>query len=238
MDIRHPKSLASRYQLMASVVSLPGVFGLSMLLAGDGTGAAIGSSTAELETGHCLTNAQGDSAEADYRRAMAEYRLPDVTLTAANGTPVRAVDALAAGRPVMLNFIFTSCNTICPILSATFAQVQAQLGPEAAQLRFVSISIDPEQDTPATLATYARRYGADGNWQFLTGDREDIITLQRAFDAYRGNKMSHQPLTFMRPRAGAAWLRIEGFPRAADLVREYRALISGQAATHTPADDA
>jgi protein SCO1/2 len=89
----------------------------------------------------------------------------------------------------------------------------------------VSISIDPEYDTPARLQNYAKRYKAGPEWQFLTGDLDTIMAVQQAFDAYRGDKMSHEPLTFLRASPRGPWVRIEGFASASELVREYRELM-------------
>ena len=122
--------------------------------------------------------------------------------------------------------IFTTCTTICPVLSASFAQTQKALGPDARDVQMVSISIDPEYDTPAKLREYAKRFKAQERWTFYTGDLVDVVAVQKAFDVYRGDKMNHPPVTFLRTEADAPWVRFEGFASAGDLVREYRALAS------------
>jgi len=177
-----------------------------------------------IESPHCVDTTSQQDTNTTYPRALMEYSIPDLYLTNLDNQLIPAKQALDRDGPVMLNFIFTTCSTICPILSATFSQVRTLLGDEAAPIRFISISIDPEHDTPSTLRAYAKKYHADSNWQFFTGELENIVTLQRAFDAYRGNKMSHRPVTFIRTDSHKPWLRIEGFPKAQDLVREYRTL--------------
>ncbi|NTV96130.1 MAG: SCO family protein [Thiobacillus sp.] len=159
-----------------------------------------------------------------YVSSQAKYGVPNVTLVDTSGASVPLRKLLDEDRPVMLNFIFTSCGAICPVMSATFAKVQAALGPEADRLRMVSISIDPEYDTPAVLKAYADKYGAGAQWRMLTGSLDSSIKVQRAFDVYRGNKMNHTPLTFLRAKPGQPWLRLEGFASASDLVAEYRRL--------------
>jgi protein SCO1 len=160
-----------------------------------------------------------------YVRTQASYSIPDVKLVDADGAAVSLRSKLAAeDRPVILNFIFTSCTAVCPVMSATFAQVQASLGPEREAVRMVSISIDPEQDTPVALKAYAGKFGAQRQWQMLTGSLDDSIAVQRAFDVYRGDKMNHQPVTFLRAGAGKPWVRLDGFASAADIVHEYRRL--------------
>lgn len=163
-------------------------------------------------------------AEADgYVRTLADYAVPDVKLVDADGAGVPLRSALAeADKPVILNFIFTSCGAICPVMSATFSQLQDALGPARDAVRMVSISIDPEEDTPAALKAYAGKYGAGPQWQMLTGRLADSIAVQRAFGVYRGDKMNHQPATFLRAGRGQPWVRLDGFASAADILREVR----------------
>jgi protein SCO1/2 len=159
-----------------------------------------------------------------YVRKAQEYQVPDVMLTDQDGRKVSLRAMLGGQEPVMLNFIFTTCTTICPVLSASFTQTQKTLGLDASNVRMISISIDPEHDTPAKLQEYAQRFQARAGWTFLTGDRNDIVVVLKAFDAYRRDKMNHIPLTFMRAAPQADWIRMEGFASAGDLVREFQAL--------------
>jgi protein SCO1/2 len=126
----------------------------------------------------------------------------------------------------MLNFVFTSCATICPVTTKVLSEVPARLGLAGRQLRLVSISIDPEADTPLQLKAYARSFQAGERWKFLTGSVQDIKAVQLAFDSYRGDKMNHEPVTLMRQRAAKEWIRIDGFASPNELVREYRKVSS------------
>ena len=154
-------------------------------------------------------------------RTVSAYDVPGVTLTGVNGEKVSLRSELDKG-PVMVNFIFTSCTTICPAMSATFSEVQGRLAKDGTNAHLVSISVDPEHDTPERLKGYASRFKARPGWQLLTGSMSDSIAVQRAFDAYRGDKMNHMPLTLLRASPKSPWVRIEGFANASDLVQEYR----------------
>jgi protein SCO1/2 len=132
------------------------------------------------------------------------------------------------GRPVVLNFIFTTCTSICPLMSATFAQFDERLGPDARKVHLMSISIDPEHDTPARLLDYAKRFHAGSEWQHYTGTLDASVATQRAFDVYRGGKMSHSLVTLMRAAPGKPWLRIEGWVTPDDLVHDYRELVAAR----------
>jgi protein SCO1 len=160
-----------------------------------------------------------------YTRSVASYKTPDVKLVDANEKEVSLHDSLEGSEPVMLNFIFTTCSTICPVMSATFSQVQAKLGSKR-KIRIISISIDPEHDTPSKLKEYAKRFEAGPQWSMLTGSIENSIAVQRAFEIYRGDKMNHEPVTFMRKGPQQPWVRINGFISADDLLREYDKIAS------------
>ncbi len=160
-------------------------------------------------------------AKPRYNRTVEKYEIPDVTLINQNGKNVSLVEYLDTEKPVILEFIFATCTTICPILSIGFTNLQKQLGPEAANVRLVSISIDPEYDTPEVMKTYLQRYEAQPGWDFLTGSISDINKSMRAFDAYVSDKMGHRPLIFLRSPKEKTWVRIDGLMSGKELKSEY-----------------
>jgi protein SCO1/2 len=125
----------------------------------------------------------------DVKIAMASYDVPDVQLVDENGSPVRIRELLSTDRPLAVNFIFTSCTTICPVMTATMLQLQGQLADDAVTPKYVSISIDPDFDSAEVMKSYAAKYGAD--WTFLTGTPNDVMRVLQSFDAYRGSKIKH-----------------------------------------------
>ncbi len=155
-------------------------------------------------------------------RVVAAYTLPDVKLVRADGKTVSLLEELNDGRPVVLNFIFTTCTTICPLMSQTFARLETLLGPDRDKVHLVSITIDPEEDTPARLAAYARSMHAGPEWQYYTGTVQAIKTTELAFGLNIGNKMTHTPLTLLRIAPDKPWIRINGFATADDLLWEIR----------------
>lgn len=159
-----------------------------------------------------------------YKRSEHEYPLGDFELVDMRGQKTTFKEAVSCGKPVMVNFIFTTCTTICPVMSAIFAQVQNELGTESDKVCMVSISIDPGHDTPDRLLTYAERFNAGPQWTFFTGSEKDIIAVQKSVDVYRGNKMNHEPTTLLRRAEGGPWLRVDGIASASDIVHEYRQL--------------
>ena len=164
-----------------------------------------------------------DAGEPKYRRTIERYDVPAVTLVNQDGRKVdlRAL-LLESDKSVLVDFIYGTCTTICPILSVGFSNFQKRLGEESAGVRLVSISIDPDHDTPEIMKEYLERYESRPGWDFLTGKREDIVAVMRAFDAYVPNKMSHYPLTILRAPDADHWVRIYGLLGTTDLMAEYR----------------
>lgn len=155
-----------------------------------------------------------------FTRAEQQYRIPNLKLLRDDGVSVTTASLFDTQRPVIVSFIFTSCTAICPVLTSTLTQVRKHLGADADRVRIVSVSIDPEYDTPARLSAYAKQHQASGDWRFFTGNPAAIVALQKAFDAYRGDKNNHVPLAFIRPAAKTHWVRLEGFTGAEVLANE------------------
>ncbi|KVR29077.1 hypothetical protein WK13_02365 [Burkholderia ubonensis] len=158
--------------------------------------------------------------------SMADYALPPVELVRDDGKTVSLVDELNDGRPVILTFIYTSCTTICPMISQTLERLQGELGSDRDKVHIVSISIDPEEDTPARLRAYAARFDAGPEWQHYTGTVDASIAAQRAFNVYRGDKMNHAPVAFLRAAPGRQWMRIDGFATPSELLAAYRDVVA------------
>lgn len=174
---------------------------------------------------HAAMAARGPSG---FTVSRADYPIPDASLRDQDGRPTTIAEALGHDGPVLLNFIFTSCSTICPIMSATFGEVQDDIAAVEPGYRMVSVSIDPEYDTPRRLREYAGLQHAGENWQFLTGDTAEIRKVIAAFDAiYRAdNKMYHLPYTYMRRGPSEPWVRIDGLLSGDELVTEYRRVVA------------
>lgn len=162
------------------------------------------------------------AAEPKYRRTVERYEIPDVVLVNQNGSKVRLRQLVLSNKPVIVDFIYGTCTTICPILSASFTNLQKKLGPDVNKVHLVSVSIDPENDTPKVMKEYLARYRAKPGWDFLTGSREDINRVMRAFDAYIPDKMSHFPLNLMRSPKDGTWVRLNGLMSTADFLKEFQ----------------
>ena len=102
------------------------------------------------------------------------WALPSFSLTDQHGQTVTLADL--RGKVWAADFIYTTCPGPCPMLSARMQSIQKKLG-DVPDVRLISISTDPEKDTPEVLAAYAKRFNAGPNWSFLTGDKQQITDL-------------------------------------------------------------
>ena len=124
-----------------------------------------------------LAAALPQSAEAQDRR-WGEGYFPNLPVVTQDGKTLRFYDDLLKGKIVVINFIYTSCQDICPIATARLAQVEEKLGEQMGRdFFFISMTVDPERDTPARLKEYADAFGAGPGWFFLTGKPEDIRAI-------------------------------------------------------------
>ena len=167
-------------------------------------------------------------AERVIKRSVSTLTVPRVALVRSDGTSVDFKRELRDNRPVFLNFVYTTCTTVCPVMSQVFAGLQELLGTDRDKVLLMSVSIDPEYDTPSRLKSYAQVYRAGEQWQFLTGDLDDMVAVQKAFGVYRGSKMNHEPTILLRTAEDAPWVRLDGLASAADVTREYRSLLAAR----------
>ena len=91
----------------------------------------------------------------------------------------------------------------------------------------VSVTIDPDNDTPEQLQRFSKPFQIRPGWQFFTGRFDDLLRVQRHFDVYRGSKVAHPPVVLLRKNARSAWMRVEGVASAADLMLALHTLPAG-----------
>jgi protein SCO1/2 len=134
------------------------------------------------------------------------HTIPDVTLVNQQGEPVKLYSDLMGNGVVVVNFIFTTCTTICPPMGAVFGQLQKLLHDRGhSGVRLISISIDPVTDTPDKLLAWGETFHAGPNWSLLTGDKADIDKVRRAFHSYTADKSSHSSVAFIGNAAKGKW---------------------------------
>jgi protein SCO1/2 len=130
----------------------------------------------------------------------------------------RPLDAAALrGRPVLLHFVYTTCSTTCPLQVRELAALRESLPESArARLRLVSMTVDPLQDTPASLAAFAQRQGADApGWHFATGRPAQVHALldrMQALSAKDPRPENHRTSLYLYDARGELVQRYAGVP--------------------------
>ena len=162
----------------------------------------------------------------------ARVQFADVELTDQHGRPVRLKEQVVGDKIVVMGFIYTSCTTVCPVVSAIMQKVQAQLGEMVgSEVQLVSISVDPLRDTPQRLREYASQFQAGPGWTWLTGPVPAVNDTLKGLGTWSADFTTHPPVIMVGDGRSAQWARFYGFTDPAVLVGRVYAL--GAARQHT-----
>lgn len=157
----------------------------------------------------------------------------DAVLTDQNGRQIKFKTDVIGDKIVVIDFVYTTCTTVCPVLTALMAKVQGELGEEAlAEVQFISVTVDPARDTPARLKEYAAKYGAKPGWVWLTGPTGRVNAVLKGFGAYAPNFEDHPPLVLVGDARSGQWTRFFGFGDPKDLLAKIRDLRDARAGAH------
>jgi len=159
--------------------------------------------------------------EGEQRRYFTDTKLLDQ-----DGREVRFYTDALRGKIVLISFIYTNCTDICPILMHNLSDVQDSLGDRFGKdVFFVSISVDPEDDTPEELKRYGERYNARPGWTFLTGPKKDVDAVVKRFGEFQEDFEDHSMVFVLGDVKNARWSKMRGdqppeavLPRIRDLL--------------------
>jgi len=152
-----------------------------------------------------------DPKVAAEKSGSVRVRFDDAVLTDQTGRTRKLKSDVLADRIVVMDFLYTTCTTVCPILSTTMARVQDGLDAKAREeVVLVSMSVDPARDTPARLREYGARFGARDGWVWLTGPTGRVNEVLRGFDAYAANFEDHPPQVLVGDARTGEWTRFFG----------------------------
>ncbi len=104
---------------------------------------------------------------------------PAFSLQAHDGRAVQWSDY--RGKYVVMTFLYTSCRDVCPLTAHKLSQVHQKLGADAARVAFVTVTVDPERDTPQAIQAFSEKWGMAGKWDYLTGSEESLAPLWKAY---------------------------------------------------------
>ena len=160
------------------------------------------------------------TATADATVKVSKMNIPDTELLDQNGRKVHFYSDLVRGKTVAINFIFTTCTTICPPLGATFARAQKEMGGRVGRdVRFISISVDPATDTPERLKAWAAKFHGSEDWTLLTGNKQEVDALLRALGASSARREDHSPTVLIGNDARGHWTRAYGLAKPSRIVQ-------------------
>lgn len=197
---------------------------LTLCLLASGIGQALAHSADE----HAGHNMAAKSASSE----NAQVKFADVALVDQDGKAVRLEKDLVTNKIVVMSFIYTSCTTVCPVVSSIMGKVQKQLGARVgSEVQLVSISIDPQRDDPKRLNDYARAFQSGPGWSWLTGSTQSVNETLKGLGSFSGDFKSHAPLILVGDGNSSHWTRYYGFTDPSVLIREVEKL-SGQRNTH------
>lgn len=150
--------------------------------------------------------------------AASAPRIPDVPVLDQDGRKLNFYTDLVKGKTVAINFVFTTCTTICPPLTATFRRVQQDLGERVGRdVGLISVSVDPVTDTPERLAAFSSKFKVAPGWSFVTGSKPEIDSLLRALGVAVGDKNDHTPMMLIINDGTKKWTRTYGLARPAQI---------------------
>lgn len=145
--------------------------------------------------------------------------IPDVVVLDQNNQKVRFYSELVKGKIVAVNFMFTTCTTICSPMTANLARVQKKLLARGEKnVHFISVSVDPEGDTPDKLKSYAAMFHAQPGWTFVTGTRAQLEQVWRAFGVPMGAREDHTATVVIGNEPLHEWTYGSGLTSADKLV--------------------
>lgn len=166
--------------------------------------------------------------------ASSEIDLHDLELTDVEGKPVRFVSDALADRIVAIDFVYTSCTTVCPAISSVFSLVQEELGDRAGKdVWLISMSIEPVRDTPRRLAGYAKKFDSGKGWIWLTGEKHNVDQVLNGLDAYTADIVSHPPMLVIGDAKRGVWRRLFGFPTPEDIIAQIDELVAAREVSQT-----
>jgi cytochrome oxidase Cu insertion factor (SCO1/SenC/PrrC family) len=159
------------------------------------------------------------ASETGDANSFSSASIPDISVYDQNGKRHNFYSDLIKGKTVAINFIFTTCTTICPPLTATFRRVQQDLPTNAPEAKLISISVDPATDKPERLRDFAAKFKAGPGWTFVTGDETEIASLLRALGAAVADKNDHTPVILIGNDVAGYWTRAYGLSSPSVLVK-------------------
>lgn len=160
-----------------------------------------------------------DSVETSPETSPAESYFTNVELVNQNGEPMRLYRDLMKDKIVVINAIFTTCSGVCPVMGTALKTIQERVGDRLGEdVHLISISLDPEVDTPEKLKAYADRFGARPGWYFLTGKTDNVEFALKKLGQYVEEKETHNAIILVGNNKTGLWKKAFGLADKSEIV--------------------
>lgn len=184
-----------------------------------------GNTTAQDHQHHTMSTDEHAAHRAQAQQAAAKpaetvtLTFPDVALRDADDQPIRFTSDALGDDLVVLDFVYTTCTTVCPVVSAILAQVQQKLGARVGDdVQLLSLTVDPVRDTPARLKRYSAQHGSPQGWRWLTGQPEAVNSVLKAAGTWTPNFEEHPAVILVGDAKTRQWARLYGFASPEDIL--------------------
>ncbi|HJS23570.1 MAG TPA: SCO family protein [Pyrinomonadaceae bacterium] len=166
-------------------------------------------------------------AKTSEKSSPAANYFTDVELTNQDGKKVRFYSDVLKGKTVVVNAFFTTCTSVCPPMNRNMEKIQEAFGDRVGRDVFlVSITVDPEVDTPARLKEYAQKFHAGPGWIFLTGKKENLDWALYKLGQYVEKKDDHKTIFIIGNEPTGLWKKAFGMANVAELVQVVESVVN------------
>jgi len=141
---------------------------------------------------------------------VSKLEIPNADLLNQDNQKIHFYDDLIKDKTVAINFIFTSCPTVCPPMGANFAALQKELEAMGQEVSLISVSINPTVDTPARLAAWRNKFGGDSGWELVTGKKAEIDRLLKMLKVFSADINLHAPFVIIGNAREDQWQYLNG----------------------------
>ncbi|MGJ8677372.1 MAG: SCO family protein [Akkermansiaceae bacterium] len=137
------------------------------------------------------------------------------------GETIKFYDDLVKNKVVAINFVFSSCPSICPVMQVKFSQIQKDLiAAGTKDVQFISVSIDPVTDTPERLKAWSKDFGANDQWEYITGEKDTIDHILKKLEVFTADINDHPSFILIGNDKKGVWKRVNSLAPVKILTEE------------------
>jgi len=158
--------------------------------------------------------------------SASEKYFTDITLVDQNGAKLRFYHDLLQGKTVIINSFFATCQGSCLPITRNLEKVQEALGDRLGKdARIISISVDPEVDTPPELKAFSKKFHARPGWYFLTGSKENVDFILKKLGQYVEDKNDHYNIVIIGNDRTGLWKKAFGLAKSEEIIKVVESVI-------------